>query len=266
MAVGPALPRSGRHFGPADIAALAAGLALPFAFAPWNYWPLALISPAVLFLAWRGATPRRAARLGWGYGFAAFLTGTWWTFVSVREFGGAPLALAAFLTFGLAAIMGVYYALLGWLGARWLPAGGAARWLVALPAGWLAVEWLRGWFLSGFPWLSLGYSQTDSVLGSLIPLGGVYGVSWVCALAAGGATGLNLYICYRPLSGTIATIGLGVFDLRTQQNTRNLYGLSAVTPALAAGTYELGLCGSSSNGANWNSNEWGYVSATVFNQ
>lgn len=185
MAVGSALPRSGRRFGPADIAALAAGLALPFAFAPWNYWPLALISPAVLFLAWRGATPRRAARLGWGYGFAAFLTGTWWTFVSVREFGGAPLALAAFLTFGLAAIMGVYYALLGWLGARWLPAGGAARWLVALPAGWLAVEWLRGWLLSGFPWLSLGYSQTDSVLGALAPLGGVYGLSWVCALGAG---------------------------------------------------------------------------------
>lgn len=172
-------------FGSADVAAVAAGLALPFAFAPWSYWPLALISPAVLFFAWRGATARRAAGRGWLYGFAAFLSGTWWTFVSVREFGGAPLALAAFLTFGLAAIMGGYYALLGWLGARWLPAGGALRWLVALPAAWTVVEWLRGWFLSGFPWLSLGYGQTDSVLGAFAPLAGVYGVSWSCALVAG---------------------------------------------------------------------------------
>jgi apolipoprotein N-acyltransferase len=176
-----AMPR----FAPADVAAAAAGLALPFAFAPWGYWVLALLSPAVLFLAWRRAGPQRAAWRGFLSGFAAFLTGTWWTFVSVHEFGQAPVALAAFLTLALAAVMGGYYALLGWLAARWLPAGGALRWLVGLPAAWTAIEWLRGWFLSGFPWLSLGYSQTDSVLAAYAPLGGVYGLGWICALGAG---------------------------------------------------------------------------------
>jgi CBS domain-containing protein len=102
-----------------------------------------------------------------------------------HEFGAAPVALALFLTLALAALMAGYYALLGWLAARWLPADGALRWLVGLPAAWTAVEWLRGWFLSGFPWLSLGYSQTDSVLGGLAPLVGVYGLGWICALGAG---------------------------------------------------------------------------------
>jgi apolipoprotein N-acyltransferase len=176
-----ALPRSAL----ADIAATLAGLALPLAFAPWGYWALAFLSPAVLFLSWRGAAPRRAAVRGWLYGFAAFLFGTWWTFISVHQFGQAPAALAGFLTLALAAVMGGYFALLGWLAARWLPAGGALRWLVALPAAWLLIEWLRGWFLSGFPWLSLGYSQTDSVLGGYAPIGGVYGLGWLCALAAG---------------------------------------------------------------------------------
>jgi apolipoprotein N-acyltransferase len=174
----------------ADLVALLAGLALPFAFAPWGLWALALLAPAALFLSWRGATPGHAARRGFLFGFAAFLTGTWWVYVSVHEFGQAPVALAAFLTLGLAAAMAAYFALLGWLAARWLPGQGALHWLLGLPAAWTAVEWLRGWFLSGFPWLSLGYSQTDAVLGALAPVVGVYGLGWICALAAGALAAL----------------------------------------------------------------------------
>jgi len=48
--------------------------------------------------------------------------------------------------------------------ARWGRGTGALRWMVLLPAGWVLTEWLRGWFLSGFPWLALGYSQLDTPL------------------------------------------------------------------------------------------------------
>jgi apolipoprotein N-acyltransferase len=178
-------PRAWQRLDLADFAAVAAGLALPFAFAPWSYWPLALLAPAVLFVCWRNAGPGRAAGRGFLFGFAAFLTGTWWTYISVHEFGQAPAMLAGFLTLSLAAVMGGYYALIGWLAGRWLPRSGALRWLVALPAAWVAIEWFRGWFMSGFPWLSLGYSQTDSLLGAYAPVLGVYGLGWICALAAG---------------------------------------------------------------------------------
>lgn len=186
-----AVPAAGRAAALArDASALLAGVLLPGAFAPYGLWPLAILSPAVLFLTWHRADARRAARRGFLFGLAAFLTGTWWTYVSIHDFGQAPAVLAAFLTVSLAVIIGLYYGALGWLAARLLPAGGAVRWLLGLPAGWLLVEWLRGWFLSGFPWLSLGYSQTDAPFGALAPLAGVYGISWACAAAAGAVAAL----------------------------------------------------------------------------
>lgn len=192
MQAATAVPAAGRAAGLArDAGALLAGVLLPGAFEPYGLWPLAILSPAVLFLTWQHAAPRRAARRGFLFGLAAFLTGTWWTYVSIHDFGQAPAALAGFLTISLSVIIGLYYGGLGWLAARLLPGAGTVRWLLGLPAGWVLVEWLRGWFLSGFPWLSLGYSQTDAPFGALAPVAGVYGVSWACAAAAGALAALG---------------------------------------------------------------------------
>ncbi|MFO1427866.1 MAG: apolipoprotein N-acyltransferase [Steroidobacteraceae bacterium] len=167
------------------LAALVAGALLSFAFAPWEWWPLALLCPAVLVWLWEGAAPRRAALLGFCFNTGTFAVGTWWLYVSIHGFGQAPVWLALVLMAGLVAIMGAYHALLGWAIARWLPRSGALRWLLGIPAAWLLIEWLRGWFLSGFAWLSLGYSQTGSILAALAPLGGTYLLSWLLLLGAG---------------------------------------------------------------------------------
>lgn len=82
--------------------------------------------------------------------------------------------------------------------------------------------------------------------------------------AAGGATGLNLYIAYRPSGGSITTVGGGVFGLTCAQNQRSLFGLSGLTPILPPGVYDVGLAGSSSTGVNWNNNEWSYTTAIAY--
>lgn len=165
--------------------AFAVGAALSLAFAPFGYWPLAILCPAWLFFAWQGVAPRRAAMIGFCFHAGTFLAGTYWLYHSVHTIGGAPIWLAIVLMLALVAIMGAYLALLGYLQARWLPAAGVLRWCVGLPALWVLVEWWRGWFLSGFPWLSLGYAQIDSPLAGWVPLLGVYGVSLICVIAAG---------------------------------------------------------------------------------
>ena len=164
---------------------LAAGAALTASFAPLNLWPLALLSPAVLMWLWQDASPAQAARLGFCFSSATFAAGTYWLYVSIHINGGAPVWLAFALMVGLVAVMGLYQAALGLAVARWLPERGAVRNLVALPAAWLLVEWWRGWFLTGFSWLSLGYSQTDTWLGAFAPVIGVYGISALLLLGAG---------------------------------------------------------------------------------
>ncbi|HSN71951.1 MAG TPA: apolipoprotein N-acyltransferase [Steroidobacteraceae bacterium] len=164
---------------------LAAGAGLSLAFAPFGLWPLAIVLPALLFAAWHRAAPRRAAWLGFLFTAGTFLAGTYWLYHSIHVIGKAPLWLAIFLMLGLVAIMGAYTALLGYVVARWGRGPEVARWLVVLPAGWVLTEWFRGWFLSGFPWLALGYSQVDSPLAGFAPVIGVYGVSLLVAIAAG---------------------------------------------------------------------------------
>jgi len=167
-----------------DLAALGAGLLLPLAFAPFGWYPLAVVSPALLFLSWGGAGARRALLRGWLYGVGCFGFGIFWIHESF-QYNQIGLWLALPLTALLTAGLALYPALLGLLVVR-LPRGGvASRMLLVFPAGWVLIEWLRGWLFTGFGWLDLGYSQIDAPLGGLFPIGGVYAVSYAVALSAG---------------------------------------------------------------------------------
>ena len=168
-----------------SVVAFVAGALLSLSFAPFGWWPLAILTPAALIYLWDGAAPRRAAVLGFWFNAGTFSFGTYWLYIAIAQIGHAPLLLTMLLMGGLVAIMGSYHALLGWVVAKYFPARGALRWLVAIPGAWLFTEWLRSWFLTGFGWLSLGYAHTDNWLGGLAPVIGQYGLSLVTLLFAG---------------------------------------------------------------------------------
>lgn len=171
-----------------DVLALLAGALLPLAFAPVSLFSLAILSPAVLFLLWSRASPRRAAWLGFLFGAGEFGVGVSWVYVAIHDFGYTGVPLAVLLTLLFVATLALYPALAGYVSAylsRRFKLQTVGRLLILFPAVWTFTEWFRGWFLTGFPWLSLGYSQIDSPLAGWAPLLGVYGISLVCALSAG---------------------------------------------------------------------------------
>jgi apolipoprotein N-acyltransferase len=165
-------------------AAFAAGASLNCAFAPFGWWPVAVLAPAALFALIRGLPPRRAGWTGAAFGAGLFACGTYWLYTCIHVFGLAPIWLTAVLQTALVALMSAYPAALCYLANRfWLKAGATRAWVV-LPVLWVLLEWLRGWALSGFPWLSLGYALIDSPLKGWAPLFGVYGVTWAAVTIA----------------------------------------------------------------------------------
>ena len=160
--------------------AAGAGVAAVFAFAPFGFWPLAPLALLLLFYLLRRA-PRAGALTGLAFGCGFFGLGVSWIYYSLHDFGYMPVPLAVVMVVLFVLMMALYPMLVG-LAARF--AGAPRHWWLTLPAGWVALEWVRGWMLTGFPWLALGYSQIDSPLAGYAPYLGVYGVSLAVALTA----------------------------------------------------------------------------------
>lgn len=169
--------------GPAFFSFLA-GAATVLAFAPFELHPLAFLTFALLIHLWMRAPPRRCAWHGFWFGLGLFGAGVSWVYVSLHQFGGMPAPLAAFATIGFCAFIALFPAMAGWLQAR-VPASDAVRACLLVPAAWVLFEWLRGWILTGFPWLALGYAAAGWPLQGYAPLGGVYAISFVTVSVAG---------------------------------------------------------------------------------
>ncbi len=212
----------GQGLFPVLVALLAGGLA-PLAFAPFHLFPLAVLSPAALFWLWqrtptRPIRPRQALWLGYVYGLGMFGVGVSWVYVAIHEFGSAGVGLAALLTGLFVGGLALFPALLGYLGVRLLRrlvpssvTADAAVLLLFWPAAWTLFEWLRGWVLTGFPWLDLGYSQIDAPLAGWAPVLGIYGVSWATALSAGLVVYVLRMRCQRRRRALVSALaGLGV--------------------------------------------------------
>jgi len=192
---------------PGNLLALIAGALTTLSLAPFDIWPLALLSVGLLYLGLREPAAKQAAGRGWCYGFGLFASGVSWVYVSIHDFGAAPPLLAGALTLGFVAGLALFFALLGWLWARWLRQTNAPLLdALAFAALWLALDALRGWVLTGFPWLYVGYSQLEGPLAALAPLGGIWLLSFVIVLSAALLIQLPRLLASKSALGTVLVV------------------------------------------------------------
>lgn len=147
----------------------------------WVSW-FALVP---LFFALRHAGARESFLRGLLCGFVHFITALYWVWYVLQYYGGFSFGMAAFVVVLMCVYLGLYIALFTWL------AYGVTRrpllWVFAVPCLWVAVEYLRTYALTGFPWAFMGYTQTPVLtLAQIADVTGVYGMSWLVVLANTG--------------------------------------------------------------------------------
>ncbi len=90
--------------------ALIAGSIAPLALAPVGWWPMALLSVALLYwcLGQVNAT-RPSLLIGFAYGAGYFTAGVSWIYVSMVDHGATPPLLAVVLTAIFCLGLGLFY-------------------------------------------------------------------------------------------------------------------------------------------------------------
>lgn len=157
--------------------ALLFGAMMPLAFKPLAWWPIVLLSPAVLLLLIQRADNFKAIFWrGWLFGLGYLGFGIYWIYNSLHDYGQAPPPVAGFITVSLVMFLSLYVAAM-FASAEWFrrKRGYSLIWL--LPLAGFSFEWFKGVIFTGFPWLSIGYAHTESLLAGFAPIIGIYGIT-----------------------------------------------------------------------------------------
>ncbi len=178
--------------GAASVAGALGALALP----PFNLWPVLLVSFSCYVWLIDGTHTdepascsggdrplRRAAWIGWWFGFGFFLAGLYWIgfafLVDAASFAWLIPFVAVLLPGGLAFFTAAAAVL-----ARAFWSAGPAR-LIMAALSFVLFEWLRGHVLTGFPWNLVGYAWAGSLeILQITSVTGIYGLSLLTVLAA----------------------------------------------------------------------------------
>lgn len=182
-------PASRSHRLRYDLLAAVLGAGHALSFSPRPHWAIALGTLALLFAlmhhaARHGIGAAGQARIAAGFSMLWFGVGLSWLYISMHDVGGMPAPMAILAVVLFAAYLSLYPVVATWAAWRWGASNSAPLLALRLAGAWTLAEIARGWVLTGFPWLAIGYGQLDGPLDGLAPLGGVYAIGGLTVAVA----------------------------------------------------------------------------------
>lgn len=211
------------------------GALTTLSLAPFDYWPVAIVTVALFALALEGQSTKKIFFSGWLFGAGFFGSGISWVYVSIHNYGDASVLLAIFLTALFAIFLGFAFALPFLIYGKYFSKKSFGLTL-AFPALWVLGEWTRSWVLTGFPWLYLGYSHINTTLAGWFPVAGIFGVSFCIVFTASAFAAYLLTQKTSPLifAVTLFIAGYGLHQIHwTQVRYDSPIAVGIVQPNLA---------------------------------
>jgi apolipoprotein N-acyltransferase len=173
--------------------AVLSGALLVFAFPPFDLYPLAWIALIPLLISVWGKELKASFILGLSAGFIYFIGTIYWIFNPIYYYSSVPAVLSILLVAALCLYLGSYVGIFSML-FNYLSRYSRLPSLLIIPVIWVALEVLRTYALTGFPWSLLGYSQYKFLpLIQIADITGVYGVSFLVATFNGAIFDLVIY-------------------------------------------------------------------------
>ena len=144
------------------------------------------------FLAWFALVPLffsiekkglyYSFKVGFLTGLISFLGILYWIIVAVHTYGNVPLILSGLILLLLVVYLSLFIGAFTFL-TRLIQMRSGIQTIFLTPIIWVALEYLRSFFLSGFPWANLGHSQYLNLpFIQMADITGVYGLSFVILL------------------------------------------------------------------------------------
>ena len=207
--------------GKIKILAALSALLLFLSFPNLNLFPFAWVAMVPFFIALTRATDwKKAFWIGYLTGFL-FFAGLLPAIIILYPYANIFATMVGYLL--LVGYTALYFAVFAVL-MRFVLRHSSVLFSLSAACIWTALEWVRSWMLTGFPWGSIGYSQWNNLLGiQIASLVGVHGISFVIVLFNAGIATL---LCNRhrwrqeiwgvvlPLILTLLCFGYGIFQLQ----------------------------------------------------
>ena len=174
------------------ILAVLSALLLFLSFPNLNLFPFAWVAMVPFFIALTRATGWKSAFwIGYLTGFL-FFAGLLPAILLLYPYANIFATLVGYLL--LVGYTALYFAVFAVL-LRFVPRRSNILFSLFAACIWTALEWVRSWLITGFPWGSIGYSQWNNLPGiQIASLVGVHGISFVIVLFNAGIVTL---ICNR---------------------------------------------------------------------